>query len=162
MGAWENLKQSAGESPPKSSWERLQEAARTPAADRQEQSAIAAEQAHKAAQTAAATTAKRREGQSRPVTIPMPQQVETKPATPVSMPKAVQRSGNYNVQSLPDLGRGPSRVATIEKPIKSGWVDERVYENMELISQDMNMFSQTMTFATCIIGTVHTQKKNSR
>lgn len=29
-------------------------------------------------------------------------------------------------------------------------------------AKEENRFGQTMTFATCIIGTVHTQKKNSR
>lgn len=36
MTAWDNLKSAAGVSPPKSSWERLKEAAQPPAADRQE------------------------------------------------------------------------------------------------------------------------------
>lgn len=73
-----------------------------------------------AVQIAAAPATKQQEGRYRPVAIPMPQQVEAKPVTPVSTPKATQRSGNYNAQSLPDLGRGPSRAATIEKTIKSG------------------------------------------
>lgn len=47
MTAWENLKQSVGESS-SPSWDRLKAAAQPPAADRQEQSAIAAEAAHKA------------------------------------------------------------------------------------------------------------------
>ena len=176
MEAWENLQRAAGVSPPKSSWERLKEAAQPPVADRQEQSAIAAERAHEASvpaadrqeqsaikaqqaheatqaaaaacsqqegrcrpvaistprqttvQIAVAPATKQQEGRYRPVAIPMPQQVETKPATPVSTPKAAQRSGNYNLQGLPDLGRGPSRVAAIEKPIKSGWADERVWD----------------------------------
>ena len=123
MGAWENLKSTAGASPPKSPWERLKEAAN----DRQELSAIKAQQAHEATQTAG-PAAGQQEGRYRPVAIDMPRQAEANAVTPVSIPKVVQRSGNYNLQSLPDLGRGPSRAATTEKTIKSGWADERVWD----------------------------------